>query len=243
MELQHLVFSSIFPRGLERFFDVGTADNKALQKHIRGTAGETDGWVPWVVAAEIFGVLLAAILNQHLDQLTPVEIARVLFFHGEEPGLKFSEGKFCELTKDDLKRVAHEDEDDDQKDDEDDDTDYVDPESIKEFEKVHYPFVQIDTEGNSEVCRFIRRLLDKWSQQTPTTHSINEYQLEATDSDYGEMGYDADGGIPVEDEVVTDEADAGSVDERDHTRLSTTDKHADHQKIGEETVPPAVSAV
>jgi hypothetical protein len=194
--LNALSFCSLSPAGLERFFEVGSTVNEALRKLVLA-ADETSSMFTMNSAILEFDECLAAILNQYLDELTPVEIARILFLHRNRPRLGFSKGKFCKVVNN---------------------KDHASSKTMSEEETDCYSS-RIDPEDDSELGNSIRRLLSKWGQQNPT--SIQDYQLEVSDSDEGKR-YDAHYGDLGQYGVSTDEADGEDVDEEDHSPCSQT---------------------
>jgi hypothetical protein len=190
-------------RGSSLLFEVGSTVNEALRKLVLA-ADETSTMFTMNYAILEFDECLAAILNQYLDELTPVEIARILFLHRNRPRQGFSKGKFCKVVND---------------------MDHAPSKPMSE-EETDCHSSRIDPEDDSELCNSIRRLLSKWCQQNPT--SIQDYQLEVSDSDEGTR-YDGHYGDLGQYEVTTDEADGEDVDEEDHTPYSqTTREDSDH---------------
>lgn len=81
-----LSFQGWSPAGVVHFFEIDAKANQALQKlFFNQDLGAHD---------ESGGEHLATILNDHLAELSPAEIAEIVSLHGHEPRLIFSKGKF-----------------------------------------------------------------------------------------------------------------------------------------------------
>ncbi|KAK5053339.1 hypothetical protein LTR84_002313 [Exophiala bonariae] len=190
--LHALSFCSFSPAGLERFFEVESTANEALQKIILA-ADKTSRLYTMFHAPEQFGGCLVAILNQYLDELTPVDIARILFLHRHSPMLGVSKGKFCEMVNN---------------------GDYVSL-SIMSKEEIDRHWCEVVPEDDFKLCNSIRRLLAKWSQQNALALSFEDFQLEKSDSDEEPRHDDHDRDLGHQ-EARFEEVEGEDVDEGDH---------------------------